>query len=102
MKSSEPSGKDTLHHYGTLIQTDARLNLGYSGGALVNLQGEMVGLTTAYTAGANFEAAAGFAIPVDDTFRRTVEVMKTGGRRLALEWCSRCLNLPLHRASTPL
>ena len=29
----------TLHHYGTLIQTDARLNLGCSGGALIDLRG---------------------------------------------------------------
>ena len=36
--------RPTLHQYGTLIQTDARLNLGTSGGALLNLKGEMVGL----------------------------------------------------------
>src|SRR4051812_44410852 len=29
-------GRETLHHYGTLIQTDVRLELGSSGGALVN------------------------------------------------------------------
>ncbi len=32
------SGKRTLHQYGTLIQTDAKLNLGTSGGALLNLR----------------------------------------------------------------
>ena len=79
-RSSDPAARDTLHHYGTLIQTDAKLNFGYSGGALINLRGEMIGLTTSYTAGADFEGAAGFAIPVDEQFVRTVEVMKTGGR----------------------
>jgi serine protease Do len=36
-RSSE--GRETLHHWGTLIQTDARLELGGSGGALINLKG---------------------------------------------------------------
>ena len=36
----------SLHELGTLIQTDARLNLGTSGGALVNLRGQMIGLTS--------------------------------------------------------
>src|SRR5207248_9225764 len=40
----------TLHHYGTLIQTDARLNLGCSGGALIDLQGRLIGLTSATAA----------------------------------------------------
>lgn len=71
-------GSATLHHYGTLIQTDARLNIGYSGGALINLQGEMIGLTTSYAAGAGFDKAAGFAIPIDASFRRVVGELKQG------------------------
>jgi serine protease Do len=72
------SGKDKLHHFGTLIQTDAKLNLGTSGGALVNLKGEMIGLTTSLAAIAGYEQAAGYAIPVDDVFLRAVETMKRG------------------------
>jgi S1-C subfamily serine protease len=71
-------GKSTLHHYGTLIQTDAKLNFGTSGGALLNLKGEMVGLTTSLAALAGYEQPAGYAFPVDATFRRVVETLKQG------------------------
>jgi serine protease Do len=76
---AHPTGKSTLHHFGTLIQTDAKLNLGTSGGPLVNLEGKMVGLTTSLAATAGYEQAAGYAIPVDETFRRVVETLKRGG-----------------------
>lgn len=70
--------RETLHQLGTLIQTDARLPLGCSGGALVNLQGEMVGLTISMAALAGEETEAGFAIPVDATFRRGLDNLKAG------------------------
>src|SRR5262249_22946371 len=54
------NSKPTLHHYGSLIQTDVKLNLGTSGGALVNLKGEMIGLTVSLAAGLGYEQAAGF------------------------------------------
>ncbi len=75
---SDPSGRPTLHHYGTLIQTDAKLNLGASGGPLLNLRGEMVGLAVALPVAAGYEAAAGYAYPVDATFRRVLEKLKQG------------------------
>ena len=75
---SDPSGKRTLHHFGTLIQTDAKLNLGASGGPLVNLRGEMVGLCVALADATGYETSAGYAIPVDATFRRVLEVLKQG------------------------
>jgi len=73
-------GRDTLHHYGTLIQTDAKLNFGCSGGALINLKGEMVGLLISLAAGPLYDSAAGFAIPVDAHFKRTLETLKQGRR----------------------
>jgi serine protease Do len=75
---SDPNGRSTLHHFGTLIQTDAKLNLGTSGGALVNLKGEMVGMTVAWAAAAGYETPAGYAIPIDSTFRRVIEILKQG------------------------
>lgn len=72
------ASKPTLHHYGTLIQTDAKLNLGTSGGALLNLQGEMIGLTTSLAAMTGYEQSAGYAIPVDDAFLRIVDTLKLG------------------------
>jgi serine protease Do len=82
LREAEPvttgADRSTLDQFGTLIQTDARLDLGTSGGALVNLRGEMIGLTTSLAAVAGYEQPAGFAIPVDDTFRRTVETLVQG------------------------
>ena len=48
-----------LHQFGTLIQTDARLNLGTSGGALIDLHGDMVGLTTSQAAAGRLRAIGG-------------------------------------------
>ena len=77
-EESDPSGQPTLHHFGTLIQTDAKLNIGASGGPLLNLKGEMVGLCVALAAAAGYETSAGYAIPVDPTFRRVLDTLKEG------------------------
>jgi serine peptidase DegS len=47
------------------IQTDAAINTGNSGGALVNVNGELVGLNTAILAQDASTEGIGFAIPVD-------------------------------------
>lgn len=67
-----------LPNYPTLLQLDAKLNLGMSGGAVVNMKGELVGLTTAAASPAGFDAMAGYAIPMDRAGRRAVETLKQG------------------------
>ncbi len=71
-------GRATLHHYGTLLQTTASLELGSSGGLLVNMRSEMVGLTVSLGAVLGHERSGGYAIPVDETFLRSVELLKSG------------------------
>ena len=50
----------------TLIQTDAAINAGNSGGALVNAEGKVVGINTLKLSGTGIEGM-GFAIPINDT-----------------------------------
>ncbi|MFO0809769.1 MAG: trypsin-like peptidase domain-containing protein [Gemmataceae bacterium] len=64
--------------FGTLVQTDARLQLGSSGGALVNLDGKLVGVTTATAAISGVEAPGGYAVPLDANTRRIVDVLMRG------------------------
>ncbi len=49
----------------SFIQTDAAINPGNSGGALVNLNGELVGINTAIFSQTGSYAGYGFAIPVN-------------------------------------
>ncbi len=49
--------------YEDFIQTDAAINPGNSGGALVNLDGELVGINTAIISGSGGYQGVGFAIP---------------------------------------
>jgi len=57
------SGKDNLA-VESFIQTDAAVNPGNSGGALVNLHGELVGINTAIASTTGTYAGYSFAIPV--------------------------------------
>ena len=54
-----------IEGYENFIQTDASINPGNSGGALVNLNGELIGINTAIIAPAGGNVGIGFAIPVN-------------------------------------
>lgn len=52
-----------IENYENFIQTDAPINPGNSGGALVNMQGQLVGINTAILAPDRGNIGIGFAIP---------------------------------------
>ena len=54
-----------IEGYEDFIQTDASINVGNSGGALVNLRGELVGINTAIFAPNGCSVGIGFAIPTN-------------------------------------
>jgi serine protease Do len=60
----------SIHEYGTLLTVDTRLQLGASGGALLNLDGQLIGITTSLAALQGYEKSAGYAIPFDSGTRR--------------------------------
>jgi Do/DeqQ family serine protease len=52
-------------NYEDFIQTDAAINVGNSGGALVDLRGRLVGINTAIISGSGTNSGVGFAVPVN-------------------------------------
>ncbi len=70
--------KTTSSYSASLIQTDSAINPGSSGGALVNMYGQVVGITSSKLAGVNYDAV-GFAIPTT-TMKRVVEQLIAEGK----------------------
>lgn len=77
--SATGRGLLNLVTFENFIQTDAAINAGNSGGALVNSRGELVGINTAVLAQDPGTEGIGFAIPVD-LVRGVVEQIRQNGR----------------------
>jgi serine protease Do len=74
-----------LSAYDAFIQTDAAINHGNSGGALVDMAGEVVGVNTAiYSPGDTGSIGIGFAIPANDA-RYVLDQLRQFGR-VRLGW----------------
>ena len=65
-----------------MLQTDAAINSGNSGGPLFNMKGEVIGITTAKYSGTTSSGAViesiGFAIPMDDVAQKITDLMNYG------------------------
>lgn len=65
-----------LENIDSVFQTDASINSGNSGGPLINLRGEVIGINTAIVEGAQ---NVGFAVPINRA-RRAIESYRMGGK----------------------
>lgn len=62
----------------SFIQTDAPINPGNSGGALVNVEGELVGINTAILSRTGSYTGYGFAVPVDIATKIANDLIRYG------------------------
>lgn len=77
--SATGRGNPQLARFADFIQTDAAINFGNSGGALINTEGELIGINTAVLAQSLGTEGIGFAIPVN-LVRGVMEELLAHGR----------------------
>jgi serine protease Do len=75
VQAGDSSGTQSTENLDDLLQTDAAINEGNSGGPLVNLNGQVIGINTAIASGSQ---NIGFAIPISDVTGLIKQVEKTG------------------------
>jgi serine protease Do len=73
-----------LYEITDYIQTDAAINPGSSGGPLVNIRGEVIGINSAIASSTGFYAGYGFAIPVTLAKQVMDDLIKYGKVRRAV------------------
>lgn len=74
-----PSGMSQDRFYRNLIQTDAAINMGNSGGPLCDLNGNVIGINSAIFSPGGVNIGLGFAIPIDDAMQIARHLIKHGG-----------------------
>jgi len=67
-----------LHYYPTLPQTTINIRPGSSGGALLDIKGNWIGLLTALPGVTGAENSGGYAIPLDTRMKRIIDTLKEG------------------------
>ena len=76
-----PDGTSAIESF---IQTDAAVNRGNSGGALVDISGELVGINAAIASGTGYYAGYSFAIPVNIVKKVANDLLEFGEVQRAL------------------
>jgi Do/DeqQ family serine protease len=71
----------TGESYQSFIQTDAAVNPGNSGGALVNTNGELIGINTAITSGTGSYVGYSFAVPSNIASKVVGDILEYGNVR---------------------
>jgi serine protease Do len=73
-----------INSYESFIQTDAPINRGNSGGPLINMNGEVIGINSAIMSGSSGNDGVGFAIPIDMAASVADMLIKDGKVRRAM------------------
>ncbi|HEY8571376.1 Do family serine endopeptidase [Phenylobacterium sp.] len=81
-RSVDPTGGEAVSAY---IQTDAAINQGNSGGALVDMDGDLIGINSFILSRSGTSSGVGFALPAT-VVRRVVETAVGGGRQVVRPW----------------
>jgi serine protease Do len=76
--SATDRGGMGIEDYESFIQTDAPINPGNSGGALVDVHGDLIGITTAILSSSGGNLGIGFAVPSDLARRVMTDLVKYG------------------------
>lgn len=74
-----------ISRLGGFIQTDASINVGNSGGALVNMKGELIGINNFIISKSGTSAGIGFAIPINMS-KPALAQLKQGGGDVKRGW----------------
>jgi len=77
-RSNMIADQTQISAYVNLIQTDAAVNPGNSGGALVDESGKLIGINTLISSTSGSSAGVGFAIPVDTVVDIADQLITTG------------------------
>ena len=80
----------SIYNYASIVRHDSRTDFSCSGLPLVNLDGELIGLSTTIAGVEGLENGIGHVLPIDSNLRRTIETLRRGEEVeygfLGVEW----------------